>query len=126
MKQEFEDDNAWIEGIHVMTEDEARAWRDSLSPETRALVDALNASENTYWNYRVVREITPNNVLLYGIREVYYANDKPVMISDEPHAPMGETFEELLDDMALQQAALYKPVLDAETRTEVEPAHLTE
>jgi hypothetical protein len=32
---------------------------------------------------------------------------------------------DVLDDMALQQAALYKPVLDAETRKEIEPAHLT-
>ena len=124
MKQEIEDVDAWIEGIHVMTEDEEREWRAKQSPETLAIVDAFSNSGNTYWNYRVVRKTDPVGEFTYGICEVYYADDKPVLLS-EPEAPMGETFEELLDDMALQQAALYKPVLDAETRKEIEPAHLT-
>lgn len=125
MKQEIEDVDAWIDEIHVMTEDEEREWRAKQSPETLAIVDAFNNSGNSYWDYRVVRKTDPVGEFVYGICEVYYADNKPIMLS-EPEAVMGETLEEMVDDMAMQYAALKKPVLDAETRTDVEPAHLTE
>lgn len=126
MKQEIEDVDAWIEGIHVMTEDEAKWWRESLSPETLAIVDALSNSGNTYWNYRMVRELAPTGEFVYSIREAYYADNAVVMISAEPSAPIGETLEIVLNNLEMMAEALCKPVLDAETRTEVEPAHLTE
>ena len=124
MKQEIEDVDAWIDGIHVMTEDEEREWREKQSPETLAIIDAFNNSGNSYWDYRVVRKADPVGEFVYSICEVYYADDKPILLS-EPEAVMGETLEEMVDDMAMQYAALRKPVLDAETRKEIEPAHLT-
>ena len=60
------------------------------------------------WNYRVVLE---NDT--YTLREVYY--DIPetdgMMWTENPAYPMGETLDELRQDIDLMKAGLLSPVL---------------
>jgi hypothetical protein len=61
----------------------------------------------------------------YVIREVYYdADDKVDGWTEEDAAPFGETFDELIGDLAWIATALAKPILCIETGAEVEPARV--
>lgn len=80
------------------------------------------------WNYRVVRQITEIKVdgisgyeTQFGIHEAYYEEDKTCSaISEARMGPFGETLQELISDHELMAKAFTKPVLDWETRKEVE------
>lgn len=77
------------------------------------------------WNYRVFRCADPDGSPTYEIREVYYNEAKEIEgWTEGACAPMGETFRELIGDIAWLLAALDKPVLDAETGQECEPAQM--
>lgn len=79
------------------------------------------------WNYRVFRGTDKTGHSFYEMRGAYY-NDAGVMVGWTADAcgPMGETFDELINDLAWMLAGLTKPVLDADTGAEVEPARLLE
>jgi hypothetical protein len=60
------------------------------------------------WNYRVMRRENT-----YAIYEVYYDNDGNMeTFSEEPVCPMGESLEELRQDLEHYERALAQPTLD--------------
>ncbi|OHD71510.1 MAG: hypothetical protein A2W19_16005 [Spirochaetes bacterium RBG_16_49_21] len=66
----------------------------------------------SYWDYRVIRK-TQNDAVSYEIHEVYY-NDKDEIESwtEEPVSPMGETCNELRNDIFYFMSAFRHPVLN--------------
>lgn len=79
------------------------------------------------WNYRIFRGTDESGQRYYEFREAYY--DEPPKISgwtSNPSAPVGETFDELVNDLAWMLAGLTKPILDVDTGLEVEPAKMLE
>jgi len=77
------------------------------------------------WNYRVFRCANPDGSPYYEIREAYYDKDRKVDgWTERGSAPMGDTFKELIGDLALIMAALSRPILDGETGLECEPAQM--
>lgn len=78
------------------------------------------------WNYRIMRTVqkTPTGEeATYGFHEVYYREDDSIEgWTEDPCAPMGETFDELSNDLARMLAAMTRPVLDNETGREIGPA----
>jgi len=64
------------------------------------------------WNYRIVRHHTSDSNWL-AIHEVYYEEDgKPKMVSVNPVAPHGDSFDDLVKDLEMQKAACKLPILD--------------
>lgn len=63
------------------------------------------------WNYRIVK-LTTDGEDLFMLREVYYIEGKPHSWC-EP-STMSETLEGMNEVFKMMQAALDKPVLDAE------------
>lgn len=77
------------------------------------------------WNYRVFRCAEMDGTPYYEIRETYYADDGAVNgWTTEGSAPMGDTFDGLIKDMAWFMTALAKPILSDEDGSECEPARL--
>lgn len=71
------------------------------------------------WNHRVIRRKVelPNgeSELIFGVHEVYYdKHGKPTALTAEDVAPMGETLEELQDELIMFVEATSKPVLNYE------------
>ncbi len=66
----------------------------------------------SYWDYRVIRK-TQNDAVSYEIYEVYY-NDKDEIENwtEEPVSPMGETCNELRNDIFYFMSAFRHPVLN--------------
>jgi hypothetical protein len=61
----------------------------------------------SYWNHRVVIKHD-----LFGVHEVYYDdNNEPEMVTQDPQEPLGETLEELREEIARFAKALDYPVL---------------
>jgi hypothetical protein len=79
-----------------------------------------------YWNHRVVRRTydrgKSSQEVLYSIHEAYYGIDGDInpAITVEPVAPCGESVEVLREDLRWMLRALDKPVLDYETREEIQ------
>lgn len=72
---------------------------------------------NNGWNYRVIK--MPDKKLKnlpqsysFGIYEVYYTNDKPTSWSAEPMWPIGETFNDLVEDFGHMQNAFSAKCLE--------------
>lgn len=70
------------------------------------------------WNYRVIRRVYKRSLrgveveeVTFSIHEVYYERDLPVSVSVEGTTTVGETLEELADDIKRMTEALAKPVL---------------
>lgn len=77
------------------------------------------------WNYRVFRCANPDGSPYYEMREAYYDEaGKLDGWTEGGAAPMGETFDELIGDLARLMAALSKPILDDKTGLECEPAQI--
>ncbi len=78
------------------------------------------------WNYRVFRCASePDGSPVYEMREVHYDEaNKVTGWTEGASSPMGETFRELINDLAWFMAALNKPVLDEKTGLECEPAQM--
>ena len=70
------------------------------------------------WNYRVIRHKSTSpageGIEWLSIHEVYYCGDKVESWVAAEAAPMGETYEELIQDMAAMQEAFDRPILNAE------------
>ena len=61
------------------------------------------------WDYRIIR----NTDSELAIHEVYYDKKRRVMAyTAQPIALYGATLEDLIEDMAWQQEALFHPILD--------------
>ena len=66
------------------------------------------------WNYRVIRRKLEDEDI-YAIHAVYYdKKGKPDSVSRNPDWPLGETLEELREDLELYSQALGRPILDYE------------
>lgn len=66
------------------------------------------------WNYRVVRRNAEYGPV-YTIHEAYYqkpGDTTPFMISQDEVSPLGDTEEELIQDLKLMQNALDSPIID--------------
>lgn len=77
------------------------------------------------WNYRVFRCANPDGSPYYEMRETHY--DKALKVdgwAESSASPMGETFKELINDLAWIIAALTKPILDEKTGLECEPTQM--
>lgn len=79
------------------------------------------------WDYRIVRRSysDPDDgvSMQYDIHEAYYddSNDsKPNLITVDGVPPTGETLQELKTDLAHMILAFDRPVLDYETREEIQ------
>ncbi len=89
------------------------------------------------WDYRVVRRRGGDEALReergvppaswtepeysYAIHEVYYGKDgRPLAVTKRPVWPVGDTLEELAEDVRFYMKALMKPVLDYEDIVGVE------
>jgi hypothetical protein len=70
------------------------------------------------WNYRVMKkELTGDfgyTDVEYAIYEVHYKDGKVTAYSSEPISPMGETPEELREDLKRMMMALERPLFDFE------------
>jgi hypothetical protein len=77
------------------------------------------------WNYRVFRCIDPGNLPYYEMRETHYDDAGNVNgWTEGAAAPLGETFDELISDVAWIMTALSKPILSDDTGLECEPAQM--
>ena len=77
----------------------------------------------TTWNYRIVRRIDPLSASGYwlGIYEAYYDDEGNCdALTEDAISVEGETLESLHADYRLFAEAFTKPVLDYETRQEVD------
>ena len=64
------------------------------------------------WNYRVIRRPDGGHGFTYQIHEVFYKKDgTPDVWSADPVAALGETGEELREDIGYMLRAFSKPVL---------------
>lgn len=64
------------------------------------------------WNYRVIHKIE-NGEHTYAIHEVYYnENGEPWNVTVNSTAPLGETLQELLDDLEHYIDAINRPILE--------------
>lgn len=64
------------------------------------------------WNYRVVQWKTPQGKPYFSIHEVYYDDEgRPISCSVEPDHPMGNTLDELREDLEWYRKAIDAPVL---------------
>lgn len=53
------------------------------------------------WNYRIILHDTDDEEPIYLLHEVFYDEEGEISsISESPASPMGETTEELLQDLA--------------------------
>lgn len=96
-----------------------------------------------HWNYRVIRRVTPvpgdepgevemeedftirevyyndrdenPQPAIHGIQPVTYGGDAVVAWATEPSYPLGNTVDELRDDLTRMLEALGRPVIDVET-----------
>lgn len=72
----------------------------------------------SHWNHRVIRrtfEIGDEIEHQFGVYEVYYDTDgKPIMCTETPVAPAGETIEELRTELERYTKALENPILNYE------------
>lgn len=65
----------------------------------------------SHWNYRVIRQVAGEEIL-WGIHEVYYAEDGHIEgWTTNAIDPRGNTLEELAADLTMMQRALTEPVL---------------
>ena len=77
------------------------------------------------WDYRVFRCPEIDGSAYYEIRETHYdASGKVTGWTERGSSPLGETFRELINDLAWFMAALTKPILDEKTGEECEPAQM--
>ena len=79
------------------------------------------------WNYRIMRHennTAANDEIFYAVHEIHYdENDAVKGWTEEPTgSPCGETLDEMIRDLAWIMTALAKPILDASTGKEIEPA----
>ena len=63
----------------------------------------------SWWNHRIVKK---NGY--FAIHEVHYEAGKPVLVTQDPTSPFGESLEELKRDMKHFQDALKHPALNYE------------
>lgn len=73
-----------------------------------------NTQSCSYWNYRVVRHaFEDSDETELRIHEVYYDEDNSIVTSTvDGMAAMGDTVEELEQDLQHMLHALKKPILD--------------
>ena len=70
------------------------------------------------WNYRVCKKVDDIGDVLFEVHEAYYNNAGELCaMTNEAVAPIGETLEELADDIKKMLAAFDAPVLDVDTVT---------
>ena len=74
------------------------------------------------WNYRVIRKPTPDtDSVVYQIHEVYYREDGTIEgWTAEPVTPLGESVEELREDIRYFLQAFRRPVLEEKTASGTE------
>ena len=67
-----------------------------------------------YWNHRVVKHVdTQYDETTYLIHEVYYEGDDEIVAKTQDGvAPMGDTLEELRNELMNMLAACEKEILD--------------
>lgn len=66
----------------------------------------------SHWNYRVIKRTLNDDDEQYAIHEVYYDDDsQPTSWSTDPDNAWGETKEDLIEVLKMQQDALEKPIL---------------
>lgn len=68
----------------------------------------------SYWNHRVIRKSHDDfEELSYQIHEVYYEDDGSIMAwTESAMQPLGETPEELREDIRFFLKAFQKPILE--------------
>ena len=72
-----------------------------------------------YWNHRITRQVVDNETV-FAIREVYYDAENAVLgWTQDEVGPHGETWTEIVADLARMIACMNKPVLDIDTRTDI-------
>lgn len=68
------------------------------------------------WNHRVMRRTNEHGETWYDIHEVYYETDpcgvEKLSWTEDAIAPMGETVDELREELERMLRALDKPVLE--------------
>jgi len=82
---------------------------------------AVPQKEMSHWNYRVIRKhhLKPDSVT-YHVHEVYYRDDGGIDgWTQESVAPMGETAEELREDIRYFLHAFRRPILEIKEIDEV-------
>lgn len=72
-----------------------------------------------YWNHRITRQVVGDETV-FAIREVYYgAEDEVLGWTEDAVGPHGESYTEIVADLARMIACMNKPVFDIDTRTEI-------
>ena len=81
----------------------------------------------SHWNYRVIRKHHPEpDSVTYHVHEVYYRDDGGIDgWTQESVAPMGETAEELREDIRYFMHAFRRPILEEKKSTKKQPLFLT-
>ncbi len=73
--------------------------------------------KKSYWNYRVIKMADKklknlSQTYSWGIYEVYYTNDLPTSWSKDPMYPIGESWNELIEDYQYMFQAFTKSTLE--------------
>lgn len=65
----------------------------------------------SYWNYRVLKKNIGSEVV-YEIHECHYENDVCIAVSEDPVQPMGESIQELKEELEYMMQAFSMEVID--------------
>jgi hypothetical protein len=84
------------------------------------VLEEAEAISLAYWEYRLFRECFGDTVEI-TIREVYFDEaGKPLTATERGVGPMGETTDELRDDLALMMTAFNLPIMSDADFSKVE------
>lgn len=68
------------------------------------------------WNYRVVRYTDASGGVQFRVYEAYYDNDdresEPSSLTEDPVYPLGDTVDELREELEMMRKAFDLPVID--------------
>ena len=65
-----------------------------------------------HWDHRVVKETLDNGEVWYSVREVYYNKDGSIFgYTDEPVGVVGESVDEIREELEMTLKCLDNPVL---------------
>lgn len=78
------------------------------------MITIVRGTEMSYWDYRVIRKRYPeSDAISYQIHEVYYADNGSIEHwTEDPVQPLGETAEELREDIRFFLQAFRCPILE--------------
>lgn len=73
-----------------------------------------------YWHHRLVRELPTEAGEWFSIREIYYDDDKNIILYSKPRPIVGQSIEELREDLETMLRCLHYPAIDFKDLPKIE------